>query len=84
MVRRSKIQFELAFSERARGEAPNRPAGGTETVAASAIVENPAATAGPCMESIVERDDLKEALARASDHFRKSLRLASVAPVRAA
>jgi len=64
MARRSKDQFELAFDERARGEAPSRPAGGTEAIAASAVVESPAAAAGPCMEAIVERDNLREALAR--------------------
>jgi RNA-directed DNA polymerase len=64
MARRSKIQLELAFDERARGEAPSRLAGGTEAIAASAVVKNPAAMAGPSMEAIVERDNLKQALAR--------------------
>ena len=64
MVRRSKIQLELAFGEGATGEARSDRAGGTEADAAGAAVESPAALAGPCMEAIVERDNLKEALAR--------------------
>ena len=64
MVRRSKIQLELAFGEGATGEARSARAGGTEARAAGVAVESPAALAGPCMEAIVERDNLKEALAR--------------------
>ena len=64
LAKRSKIQVELAFDERARGEAPSRLAGGTEADAASAEFEGPAAKAGPSMEAIVERDNLQEALAR--------------------
>jgi RNA-directed DNA polymerase len=64
LAKRSKIQLELAFGEPGRGEAPSRLAGGTEAFAASAVVESPAATAGPSMETIVERDNLREALAR--------------------
>jgi len=64
MARRSKIQLELAFGEGATGEARSARAGGTEACAAGAVVESPAAMAGPCMEAIVERDNLKEALAR--------------------
>ena len=64
MAKRSKIQLELAFDERARGEAPNRLGEGIEAIAASAVVERPAAVAGPSMEAIVERDNLQEALKR--------------------
>ena len=64
MARRSKIQLELAFGGEATGEARSACAGGTEADAANVVVESPAATAGPCMEAIVERDNLKEALAR--------------------
>jgi len=64
LAKRSKIQFELAFGEGAAGEARSARAGGTEARAANAVVESPAAMAGPCMEAIVERDNLREALAR--------------------
>jgi len=64
LARRSKIQLELAFGEGATGEARSDRAGGTEADAAGVAVESPAAMAGPCMEAIVERDNLKEALAR--------------------
>ena len=64
MAKRSKIQLELAFGEGATGEARSVHAGGTEACAANAVLESPAAMAGPCMEAIVERDNLKEALAR--------------------
>jgi RNA-directed DNA polymerase len=64
LVRRSKIQLELAFGEGTTGEARSARAGGTETDAAGAAVESPAASAGPCMEAIVKRDNLREALAR--------------------
>ena len=64
MAKRSKIQLELAFGGEATGEARNVRAGGTEAIAAGVAAESPAALAGPCMEAIVERDNLKEALAR--------------------
>ncbi len=40
------------------------PAGGTESDAAGAAVQSPAAFAGPCMEAIVGRDNLRKALAQ--------------------
>ena len=46
------------------GEARSVRAGGIEADATDVAVESPAALAGPCMEAIVERDNLKEALAR--------------------
>ena len=64
MARRSKIQLELAFGVEATGEARSVRAGGIEADAADVAVESPAALAGPCMEAFVERDNLKEALAR--------------------
>jgi RNA-directed DNA polymerase len=64
LAKRSKIQLEMAFGEGATGEARSVRAGGTEAGAANAVAESPAATAGPCMAAIVERDNLKEALAR--------------------
>ena len=48
----------------ATGEARSVRAGGIEADAADVAVESPAALAGPCMEAFVERDNLKEALAR--------------------
>jgi RNA-directed DNA polymerase len=64
LARRSKIQFELAFGAETTGEARTVRAGGTEADGVGAAVESPAAMAGPCMEAIVDRDNLKEALAR--------------------
>ena len=64
MVRRSKIQLELAFGEAATGEARSGLGEGTEASAANADVQSPAAFAEPCMEAIVERDNLRKALAQ--------------------
>jgi RNA-directed DNA polymerase len=64
MVGRSKIQLELAFGEAATGEAQSGLGGGTEAVAANPDVQSPAAFAEPCMEAIVERDNLRKALAQ--------------------
>jgi RNA-directed DNA polymerase len=64
LAKRSKIQRELAFGEAATGEARSGRGGGTETYAANAAVESSAVLSGPRMEAIVERDNLKEALAR--------------------
>jgi len=64
MVGRSKIQLEPAFGEAATGEARNGLGGGTETIAANAAVQSPAAFAEPCMEAIVERVNLRKALAQ--------------------
>jgi RNA-directed DNA polymerase len=46
-----------------RGEAPGAGAGASEARAAKACLEHPA-VAGPSMEAIVERENLKKALAR--------------------
>jgi RNA-directed DNA polymerase len=64
LAERSKIQLELAFGEAATGKARSGPGGGTETDAANVAIESSAVLSGPCMEAIVERDNLKEALAR--------------------
>jgi RNA-directed DNA polymerase len=64
LARRSKIQLELAFGEGATGEARSARAGRTEADAADAAVQSPAALTGPCMEAIVERDNLRKALAQ--------------------
>jgi RNA-directed DNA polymerase len=48
----------------ATGEARSVQAEGIEADAADVAVESSAAMAGPCMEAIVDRDNLKEALAR--------------------
>ena len=64
MAKRSKIQLELAFGAEATGEARSARAGAAEAGAAGTARESPAAMAGPCIKAIVERDNLKEALAR--------------------
>ena len=64
MARRRKIQLELAFPEAGAGEARERPGEGTEAHAANAVFKSPTAFAGPCMEAIADRDNLRKALAR--------------------
>lgn len=61
-AKRQKNQLELAFGTAARGEAPSAVPGGTETRAARAGPESPAAELGPCLEAVVERDNLRKAL----------------------
>jgi RNA-directed DNA polymerase len=67
---RQKIQLELALDERATGEARSRSVQGAEACAANAALESPPTMAGPApgggptMEAIVERDNLRKALAR--------------------
>jgi RNA-directed DNA polymerase len=60
---RQKIQLDLAFSPAATGEARSGRRAGTEARAVAAARESPA-VAGPPMEAIVERDNLRKALAR--------------------
>jgi RNA-directed DNA polymerase len=60
---RQKIQLDLAFPPMATGEARRGGAAGTETRAASAATES-LAVAGPSMEAIVERNNLRKALAQ--------------------
>jgi RNA-directed DNA polymerase len=61
---RRKIQLELAFPSAGAGEARERVGQGTEACAANAVFESPAAMAGVRMEAIVERDNLRKALAQ--------------------
>jgi RNA-directed DNA polymerase len=61
---RQKTQLELAISPERKGEAPRREVGGTEACAANAALESQAVMLGPSMEAIVERDNLKKALAQ--------------------
>ena len=60
---RQKIQLELAFAAAATGEARSQAVEGTEARAATPGRESRAAM-GPSMEAIVERDNLKKALAQ--------------------
>ncbi|MER9878851.1 group II intron reverse transcriptase/maturase [Mesorhizobium sp. M0118] len=61
---RRKTQLELAFPGTGGGEARARLGAGTEANTANAVPESPAAMAGPCMEAIVDRDNLRKALAQ--------------------
>jgi RNA-directed DNA polymerase len=63
-TKRQKIQLELAFAAQARGEAPSERLEGTERFTAETCLESRAAQFGPLMEAIVERDNLKRALAQ--------------------
>jgi RNA-directed DNA polymerase len=60
---RQKDQIKLNSGTGAKGEAPSAAAGETEAGAAKACLERPA-VAGPSMEEVVERENLKKALAR--------------------
>ena len=60
---RQNIQLDLAFPPTARGEARSSGAAGIEARAARVATESPAA-GGPSMEAIVERDNLRKALAQ--------------------
>jgi RNA-directed DNA polymerase len=61
---RQKNQVELNLGTGAKGEAPSLAAQGTEAHAANGEVESPAAAFGPPMEAVVERENLRKALAR--------------------
>jgi RNA-directed DNA polymerase len=63
-TKRWKNQLELAFGTAARGEAPSPAPAGTEARAARPAPDGPAARVGPTMERIVERDNLRKALAQ--------------------
>src|SRR5207253_10096975 len=58
-----KTQQTLDLGRDATGEARSAPSQGTEASTARASLERPAA-AGPSMEAIVERENLKKALAQ--------------------
>jgi RNA-directed DNA polymerase len=60
---RQNNQVELNLGTGAKGEAPNAAARETAARAAEACLERPA-VAGPSMEAVVERENLKKALAR--------------------
>ena len=60
---RQEDQYELNLDTGARGEAPSAAAQGTEARAAQACLERPA-VAGPSMEAVVARENLKKALAQ--------------------
>src|SRR4030088_2981789 len=60
---RQKNQIELNLGTGAKGEALSAAAQETEARAAKACLERPA-VAGPPMEAVVERENLKKALAR--------------------
>jgi RNA-directed DNA polymerase len=60
---RQKDQIELNLSTGAKGEAPSAAAQVPEACAAKACLERPAA-AVPSMEAVVERENLKKALAQ--------------------
>ena len=60
---RQKTQLDLAFPPTATGEARSLGAAGTEARAASVATER-LAVVGPSMEAIIERDNLRKALAR--------------------
>lgn len=62
MAKRQNIQLELAFGTEARGEALSVAPEGTEAKAARTGPERPAAEFGPCLETVVERDNLRKAL----------------------
>jgi RNA-directed DNA polymerase len=60
---RQKNQVELNLSTGAKGEAPSAAAQEIEARAARTSLERPA-VAGPSMEAVVERENLKKALAQ--------------------
>jgi RNA-directed DNA polymerase len=61
--RRRKIQGELAFPVKGRGEAPRIAGEGTELSAAKRVAESPASTER-LMEEVCERDNLRKAMKR--------------------
>src|SRR5215472_16323004 len=60
---RQKNQVELNLGTGAKGEAPSAAAKESEARAAEACLESPA-VAGPSMEAVVERENLRKALAQ--------------------
>ena len=60
---RQKNQVELNLGTGTRGEARNTAVQETEARAAKACLERPA-VAGPSMEAVIERENLKTALAQ--------------------
>jgi RNA-directed DNA polymerase len=62
-AKRQNNQVELNLGTGAEGEAPSAAVQETEAHAAKACIERPA-VAGPSMEAVVERENLKKALAQ--------------------
>jgi RNA-directed DNA polymerase len=60
---RQNIQLDLALPETPTGEARSIGGKGAEAAAAGAVTESQAVH-GPSMEAIVERDNLRKALAQ--------------------
>ena len=63
-VKRHKSQLELAFGAEVTGEAPRAAPEGTEACTARAGPNGPAVRVGPSMDRVVERDNLRKALAQ--------------------
>jgi retron-type reverse transcriptase len=63
-VKRQKSQLELAFGAEVTGEAPRAAPEGTEACTARAGPNGPAVRVGPSMDRVVERDNLRKALAQ--------------------
>jgi len=63
-ITRRKIQLDLAFPSEPKGEARGQEGAGTEARTARADYESQTVVIGPSMEDIVERDNLKKALAQ--------------------
>jgi RNA-directed DNA polymerase len=61
---RQKNQIELNLGTGSRGKAPSAAAQATEARAARACLDRLAAVCGPSMEVVVERENLKKALAQ--------------------
>src|ERR1022692_1910235 len=61
--RRQKNQLMLAFAGEYRGEAPNGPGGGTESLGVKRGTESPA-IGEQLMEEVCERENCRQALAR--------------------
>src|ERR1039458_1263101 len=61
--KRQKNQLLLDFAGEYRGEAPNGPGGGTESLTAKRGTESPAISE-QLMEEVCERENCKRALAR--------------------
>ena len=63
-VKRPKSQLELAFGTEVTGEAPRAAPEGTEACTARADPNGPAVRVRPSMDRVVERDNLRKALAQ--------------------
>jgi RNA-directed DNA polymerase len=61
---RQKIQPRLAFGEESRGEAPQAPRGGAETITAKRMNESPANNDEQLMEEVCTRENCLQALKR--------------------